>query len=962
MNSFSKSLVLTFLVLLGSLSIQSQFVSFSTTHSSYDDGVETWDVFDVYANFSDDQYALLNVFNSDVSTNDSEGFHHNDLAAGGSWTPSFSYDITGVYDSNRDSYVNVGYGVGTEAPLNQTQLDPNFGDGAGPYIPMDAGWYNGTPSDVMYASNGQVHVGRFVTEAFRSVYFSFEAELGYNTGIGTGVYFGSGFTDANAGVVTGCTVTTACNYDSTATEDDGSCVLPNGCTDSTACNYDSTATCDDGSCATGGSIENPLMISGVIDGPLTGGTPKAVELYVIEDIADLSIYGLGSANNGDGSDGQEFTFPSVSATAGSYITIASESTQFSAFIGSSPSYTSGSMGINGDDAVELFKDGSVIDVFGDINTDGNGEPWEYLDGWAYRNSGSYANNGSWSASDWSFSGINALDGETSNSTAATPFPIGSFTTAGGVATGCTDTTACNYDSTAICDDGSCLYPNSSCDDGDPNTSNDMYTSSCQCVGIFNPPACTDSEACNYDPNAGTDDGSCVYIGEACDDFDPNTSGDVWGENCNCAGIVVVPGCTDVAACNYDSNATDDDGSCAVNDECGNCGGSDTSGCTDSTACNYDSTADCDDGSCLQDDECGDCGGDGNDPTFLSGVVASIDEDSFGDISSDATNPTLVEFAGVGAYTLRGSAGNFQSPNADPEYFSIVIPSGYEIAGLRLLEFNQVGYEAAGTPAGNGGFFGIGSGGSLPPIFSPGDFVAAANALQGGALIGIMPGSLVGDNLLDNLSEPFEFPDFGISIPGLSDQTVGPGEYTFMFKEGNSNPETVDAYVEYEFQIEVVEVGQPFDENYAFVYGCDGGCLNDVDGDLVCDEFDDCVGELDPCGDCNGSGIAGCTDSAACNYDSTATCDDGSCEFISCNSGCTYASATNYDSTATIDDGSCVFEVCDITSNDQDIYDQGYADGVASVPENTCPEDLDNDGVVNIGDLLVFLGSYGDICE
>src|SRR5690606_27675572 len=30
---------------------------------------------------------------------------------------------------------------------------------------------------------------------------------------------------------------------------------------------------------------SPLMLTGVIDGPLTGGTPKAIELYAVEDIA-----------------------------------------------------------------------------------------------------------------------------------------------------------------------------------------------------------------------------------------------------------------------------------------------------------------------------------------------------------------------------------------------------------------------------------------------------------------------------------------------------------------------------------------------------------------------------------------------------------------------------------------------------------------------------------------------------
>ena len=115
-----------------------------------------------------------------------------------------------------------------------------------------------------------------------------------------------------------------------------------------------------------------LVISGVIDGPLSGGVPKAVELFVVNDIADLSVYGIGSANNGDGTDGEEFTFPAgASASAGSYIYIASEVEGFTAFFGSAPDYDSSSMAINGDDAVELFKDGSVIDTFGDINTDGS---------------------------------------------------------------------------------------------------------------------------------------------------------------------------------------------------------------------------------------------------------------------------------------------------------------------------------------------------------------------------------------------------------------------------------------------------------------------------------------------------------------------------------------------------------------------------------------------------------------
>ena len=171
-----------------------------------------------------------------------------------------------------------------------------------------------------------------------------------------------------------------------------------------------------------------LVISGVVDGPLSGGIPKAVEFYAVNDIADLSVYGFGSANNGGGSDGEEFTFPAVAATAGDYIYVASEAAGFTSFFGFAPGYTSGAADINGDDAIELFQGGAVVDVFGDINVDGNGEPWEYTDGWAYRVDATGPDGSAFVLGNWTFSGVDALDGETTNDTAATPFPIGTYST------------------------------------------------------------------------------------------------------------------------------------------------------------------------------------------------------------------------------------------------------------------------------------------------------------------------------------------------------------------------------------------------------------------------------------------------------------------------------------------------------------------------------------------------------
>ncbi len=58
----------------------------------------------------------------------------------------------------------------------------------------------------------------------------------------------------------------------------------------------------------------------------------------------------------------------------------------------------------------------------------------------------------------------------------------------------------------------------------------------------------------------------------------------------------------------------------------------------------------------------------------------------------------------------------------------------------------------------------------------------------------------------------------------------------------------------------------------------------------------------------GGGIVGCTDSAACNFDPTASCDDASCDYGSCY-GCTNPEACNYVLDALYDDGSCCLSNC-----------------------------------------------------
>ena len=106
--------------------------------------------------------------------------------------------------------------------------------------------------------------------------------------------------------------------------------------------------------------------------------------------------------------------------------------------------------------------------------------------------------------------------------------------------------------------------------------------------------------------------------------------------------------------------------------------------------------------------------------------------------------------------------------------------------------------------------------------------------------------------------------------------------------------------------------------------CGGNCTADVDADGICDDVDDCVGALDACGVCNGPGAiyeCGCADiptgDCDCNgnqLDALGVCGgdcpgdadgDGICDTDEV-PGCTDPNAFNYNDAATDDNGSCTY--------------------------------------------------------
>ena len=154
--------------------------------------------------------------------------------------------------------------------------------------------------------------------------------------------------------------------------------------------------------------------------------------------------------------------------------------------------------------------------------------------------------------------------------------------------------------------------------------------------------CTVIEACNYDVNATDDNGTCDFL--SCINF----------------------GCTDTIACNYDAIAEYDNGTCiyalfpfdcggdCVNDadEDGICDINEILGCTDEASCNYSALATDLDGTCTYD--CYGC----TDPSACNfDASASIDDEScdfiscFGCIDALACNyqPTALYNDGTCIY-------------------------------------------------------------------------------------------------------------------------------------------------------------------------------------------------------------------------------------------------------------------------------------------------------------------------
>jgi len=436
----------------------------------------------------------------------------------------------------------------------------------------------------------------------------------------------------------------------------------------------------------------------------------------------------------------------------------------------------------------------------------------------------------------------------------------SFSEGGGEVEGCMIEQACNYDPLATiscsdcCDFESCL--SFGCTDNDPTTAGGV--------------------ACNYDPEAEYEDGTCVYA-QAPYDCDGECVVDADGDGV--CDVNETYGCTDSSACNYDDSATEDDSTCTyavapyncfglcVNDADANgiCDELEGPGCTDPTSCNYDSFATVDDGSCVT----GAYGLDvdvvmehtegvlAGQTTYRLYVTTPNANDFLSSVYGDVDYPLNIS---TSSSFYQNGFGGFLGSDINPLLYSAFPELEYDSwLSIGLDEGAGDGEEA---PA-------------LSPSFPSADFENGGNL----EINNVLGGALYVTNPLTT-SNAFSDSNQRILVAQLTtDGTISGAIWVQMFNNGVSSDDT---------RLELTFNGTT--GTVAPSCGCtdmtacnydstatddDGSCIGIADGECDCDG-----NVLDECGVCGGSGIAdGDCDCAGNVLDECGVCggDNSSCE-------------------------------------------------------------------------------------
>ena len=696
-------------------------------------------------------------------------------------------------------------------------------------------------------------------------------------------------------VVPGCTISTACNFNPAATVNNGSCEYTScvGCTDATASNYDPDATVDNGSCTFPGCI-----------------FPAACNFEP-------------TANLNDGSCEYTSCAGCMNASACNY-----------------------------DASFTLSNPASCVFAVAPYDCEGDC--------------------------------VNDTDGDGVCNELEQP--------------GCTTVGALNYSASATDDDGSCVFVTpgcvipAACNYNPLANVNDGSCEFLSCTG------CMNASACNFDSEAIYNDATqCVFPAQYYD-----CAGNCLSDSDSDGVCDQLDNCSNLSACNY---AAAGNTACLFNDACGVCGGSgvdtdgdgtcdalEVEGCTDAGACNYDADATEENGSC---DYCS-C------PETIANyegyqvVVEPVTYHYYGALAGLTTYRLYLEtpnaddivtsFTGNSAFPLEISTSTsfYQHPGGG-------VTSASQTPFL-LSNFPEAAYDSYVTinmtaPA-------VTAEGQIEVSIPPGNWMAGFEA-GGSILVNDIVGS--GWYVTPDASNALVVGNRMLFAQLTTDGAISGSFRAQVFPNGNGlADERVDLYFSQPACGCTDVLACNFSPNAEYDngscqyfvpgYDCAGNCLADSDEDGVCNEFEvvgcqdadacnynaaatdasactypsqpyldcagECVSDVDGDGICDINEIAGCTDAMACNYSAAATDNDGSCTYQAawyincagqclfdfdgdgvCNQdevlGCTVPTACNFNPAATENNFTCTFPA------------QPYLNCAGA-----CLNDTDGDGICN----------------
>lgn len=404
--------------------------------------------------------------------------------------------------------------------------------------------------------------------------------------------------------------------------------------------------------------------------------------------------------------------------------------------------------------------------------------------------------------------------------------------------GCTYSEACNYDPSATVFDGSCIFPDESrcqiCDAGGIDLEGPC---DCDVNGADTTKYFTDAAGvCGGDCDADVDgDGICDSAdsdGDGVDDvFDPCL---VPGEEEDACGVCGGSGvdvdndgicdsddlCTDTSKCNYNAqNNSTYNVACLELDACDECGGNgtdldangicdeyDVEGCMDDDACNFSPDATTGDQSSLcgyVEDACGVCGGDG----IPAGACANC------------------TFPAEG-YDCDGNCLNDADGDGVCDEFEV----------LGCTDANACNFNASATEQ---------------------DETACMRA----DALGICGGGCAGDSDLDGICDDEDTCDGDVDECGVCNGSGIPvgdcdcfgNELDALLICGGRCAEDNDGDGICDVDVDGNVIDQ-CDGDFDAIGVCGGDCDTDTDGDGICDDEDDCEGVADECGVCEGPGL------------------------------------------------------------------------------------------------------------